>query len=484
MLTQANAQGSSWVVNTMYHTPNTNGDTGVSGGYNWLTSNTPPLQFIPYTPDESNWNATNANHVVYGVFSISQFYSPGDGNQYITIEKTIEQNGGATSLGGGLAICPTNPITGSPSRVESRPGNAEPYLMWDESEGEWGDMCVTMSNYVYFYWVQGQNYGGLCVARASLLGSPPAFLAVTNWTYWDGTTWVTNNPSVAAILFYDAGDGTIDWNAFLTNGSGGRGCYLFTYLFWVSTEIYTRASSDLVHWSAPTLQYTIPFDYPIGDFPYNARAQKCLEKNNGQTVYISWSMPCTNIPDQNIEMLKAQFPLANPAFSGLTASQSISYGASNITLRGTVSANGAYPACGEPIIVTINGNAQSTAVNDSTGDFSINYNPSTLPASGSPYTIAYSYAGDGWLNPTANASTTLTVISTPLIQTVMQAGSSFTFSWSTLTNQTYRIQATASLDPANWTDLGGTITATNSTMTISEGISTNSQQFYRVVLLP
>jgi hypothetical protein len=289
---------------------------------------------------------------------------------------------------------------------------------------------------------------------------------------------------VAAILFYDAGDGTIDWNAFLTNGSGGRGCYLFTYLFWVSTEIYTRASSDLVHWSAPTLQYTIPFDYPIGDFPYNARAQKCLEKNNGQTVYISWSMPCTNIPDQNIEMLKAQFPLANPAFSGLTASQSISYGASNITLRGTVSANGAYPACGEPIIVTINGNAQSTAVNDSTGDFSINYNPSTLPASGSPYTIAYSYAGDGWLNPTANASTTLTVISTPLIQTVMQAGSSFTFSWSTLTNQTYRIQATASLDPANWTDLGGTITATNSTMTISEGISTNSQQFYRVVLLP
>jgi hypothetical protein len=40
------------------------------------------------------------------------------------------------------------------------------------------------------------------------------------------------------------------------------------------------------------------------------------------------------------------------------------------------------------------------------------------------------------------------------------------------------------LDPANWTDLGGTITATNSTMTISEGISTNSQQFYRVVLLP
>jgi pectin methylesterase-like acyl-CoA thioesterase len=103
------------------------------------------------------------------------------------------------------------------------------------------------------------------------------------------------------------------------------------------------------------------------------------------------------------------------AFSGLTASQSISYGTPSITLSGTVSATGpAYPANGETISVTINGNAQNTTVNDSTGDFSINYNPSTVPTSGTAYTISYSYAGNGQLSSVGNASTVLTVNQTPL----------------------------------------------------------------------
>ncbi len=79
---------------------------------------------------------------------------------------------------------------------------------------------------------------------------------------------------------------------------------------------------------------------------------------------------------------------------------------------------------------------------------------------------------------------TLTTVVSPVIQTVRRSGSSCTFTWSTVTNQMYQIQATASLAPANWTNLGGTITATNSSMTVSEPIGGNSQQFYRVVLLP
>jgi hypothetical protein len=48
----------------------------------------------------------------------------------------------------------------------------------------------------------------------------------------------------------------------------------------------------------------------------------------------------------------------------------------------------------------------------------------------------------------------------------------------------YQIQATASLAPANWTNLNGIITASNSITTNSQVIGTNRQQFYRVVLLP
>jgi hypothetical protein len=482
VLNQSNAQGSYWVVNTMYHTTNTNGDTGVTGGYNWISNGVPPTQFIPYTPDETNWNATNANGYVYGIWPYAQFYSPTDAKQYLTIAKVIESPT-LTALGIGLAVCPTNPVTTNATRVESRPGNAQPYLLWDESAGEWGNMAATLSNYVYFYWVNGNSYGLVYVARASLLGGPD-FLQQTNWQYWNGTNWITNSPSSAASLFSGAGIGTIDWNAFLTNGSGGRGCYLYTYMSWVDNEVYTRASSDLVHWSAATLQYTVPVSWGAGYFPYFGRAAKCLEQNNGQTIYISWSLPDTNISlPENMPMIRARFPAVNPVFTNLTASQSIGYGTSNIALSGTVSATGIYPAVGETITATINGNAQTTAVNDFTGDFSINYNPSTLPASPSPYPISYSYAGDTSLNPATNANTTLTVIALPVIQTAQHSGGSFAFTWSAVTNRMYQIQSTASLAPANWTNSGGAIIASNSTMTNTEPLNNNSQQFYRIVLL-
>ena len=62
---------------------------------------------------------------------------------------------------------------------------------------------------------------------------------------------------------------------------------------------------------------------------------------------------------------------AAPAFSNLTGSQSINYGATNVMLSGTLSATGPlYPAPGETITVTINGNGQTTTIKDATGDFS------------------------------------------------------------------------------------------------------------------
>ena len=108
-----------------------------------------------------------------------------------------------------------------------------------------------------------------------------------------------------------------------------------------------------------------------------------------------------------------------PTFSNLAANQSIIYGATNVTLGGILSAVGpTYPANGETVTVTINGNAQTTTINDATGDFSINYNPATLPvSSSSPYPITYSYAGDAALNAASDATKTLTVNNRPVILT-------------------------------------------------------------------
>jgi autotransporter-associated beta strand protein len=99
-----------------------------------------------------------------------------------------------------------------------------------------------------------------------------------------------------------------------------------------------------------------------------------------------------------------------PAFSNLTSSQSTTYGTTSVVLNGNLSANGAsYPANGEMITVTINGNAQNTTISDATGGFSIGYNPSTIPASFSAYTITYSYAGSALLNSASDISKTLTI---------------------------------------------------------------------------
>jgi MBG domain (YGX type) len=80
---------------------------------------------------------------------------------------------------------------------------------------------------------------------------------------------------------------------------------------------------------------------------------------------------------------------------------------------------------------------------------------------------------------------TLTVVEPPNILATVQSGNSFTFTWSATSNQMYQIQSTTDLGQANWINLTGAITASNSTVTISEPISTsNSVLFYRIVLLP
>lgn len=107
-------------------------------------------------------------------------------------------------------------------------------------------------------------------------------------------------------------------------------------------------------------------------------------------------------------------PVPSTRFSNLTANTTFHYGASGVFLGGTLSANGPiWRTMGETITVTINGNAQTTTINDTSGDFSIIYNPSTLPASATPYVITYSYGGDGSLSPCSDSSTTLTVSIAP-----------------------------------------------------------------------
>ena len=98
---------------------------------------------------------------------------------------------------------------------------------------------------------------------------------------------------------------------------------------------------------------------------------------------------------------------AQPVFSGLTASQSITYGQSPISLSGQLVVPAALPS-GEAVTITI-GAISTTAPLQSNGSFTTTVDSDTLPASITPYTILYSYPGDTNVSSQSDGSTALTV---------------------------------------------------------------------------
>jgi hypothetical protein len=165
----------------------------------------------------------------------------------------------------------------------------------------------------------------------------------------------------------------------------------------------------------------------------------------------------------------------------MTPSQAIGYGNSSITLSGTLSASGAYPAAGETVTVAIDGNEQTTTVNDSAGDFSINYNPSTVPASGTYYAIVYSYAGDGMLNAADNALTKLTVTNPPPVTASLNmlgnGAASIVFAGNP--NTAYVLQTATNL-AGPWRPVSTNTAGTDGSWQFMDPHATNAQQFYRV----
>ncbi len=176
------------------------------------------------------------------------------------------------------------------------------------------------------------------------------------------------------------------------------------------------------------------------------------------------------------------------AFTNLTHSQTISFGAPSITLGGTVSGAGPiYPAMGETVSVKINNNTQTTTVNDTTGDFSFSYNPSSIPSNATPYTITYYYGGDGPLGSATNTSTTLKVtpIVQPVITSIVPGVSNVVVNFTGSTNDTlanFGVVGSATVTPAGaYMPVPGVVLSQIYAGTFKAIIPTNGPiQFYRI----
>ena len=59
----------------------------------------------------------------------------------------------------------------------------------------------------------------------------------------------------------------------------------------------------------------------------------------------------------------------------------------------------------------------------------------------------------------------------------------FTLNWSAVAGISYQMQYSSTLGTTNWTNFGSSIIASNSVVSASDSF-TNSQRFYRVLVLP
>ena len=55
--------------------------------------------------------------------------------------------------------------------------------------------------------------------------------------------------------------------------------------------------------------------------------------------------------------------------------------------------------------------------------------------------------------------------------------------WSAMTGQTYQAQCNPDLSPGNWRTLGSAVVASGATVTVTDTLATDTQRFYRIVLM-
>ena len=114
-------------------------------------------------------------------------------------------------------------------------------------------------------------------------------------------------------------------------------------------------------------------------------------------------------------------PIA-PAFDSLSGA-SITYGQDDVTLGGHIGGAALVPSGSAEI--SLDGVTQSAAIDPTTGDFSTVFSTATLGVQGSPYTVTYSYAGDGTYTPISDSTQLVTVAPRALTVTASGATKSY-----------------------------------------------------------
>jgi fibronectin-binding autotransporter adhesin len=348
------------------------GSLSSSPGINGTGTQSPGILLTgPLTVDETN------STVFAGVISGSGGSFTLNGNSTLTLTGTNTYTGATILSAGTLALATNGSISSSPSISIAAGATFDVSGLASTTYTLGGGETLTASGTGTGIGTTAAVINGAAGGTVSL-ASQPIMLKFTPTTF-NGDT---SHPS----LYIPQGTLSLNGNPFTINNASGTALGPGTY------TVIQQASGSVS---------------PSGTFSVSVTGGG-IAPGNVASISVSGGMV-------NLVVAGATTPVS---FSGLSASQSITYGATGITLAGQVSGPGpVYPAMGETVTAAINANAQNTTISDSNGDFSFTYNPSTIPASGTPYVISYSYGGDSSLSAATNTSTTLTVNQRPVALT-------------------------------------------------------------------
>ncbi len=144
-----------------------------------------------------------------------------------------------------------------------------------------------------------------------------------------------------------------------------------------------------------------------GTFTYSPTLGAILLAGGSQTLTVNFVPTDTTEYASTSTTVVLNVLKAQPSFTTLSASQSITFGAPTITVSGVLVSPSASLG-GEQVTITI-GTASAVATLAANGSFTATISTGSLAASASPYAITYSYSGDANLKTSVDGSTTLTI---------------------------------------------------------------------------
>jgi hypothetical protein len=110
--------------------------------------------------------------------------------------------------------------------------------------------------------------------------------------------------------------------------------------------------------------------------------------------------------------------------------------------------------------------------------------PTTAASAGTTNTITVRVTQATSPNLSDVKSFTVVVAPPPMLQPLTFSNGAAQLTWNAVGGQRYRIQYKPSLAAADWTDLAPDVTASGSTVSVTDSSSLNSQGYYRIIALP